>query len=161
MTTRIPSSLFRILASSLQELPPTPAAIRHVIEEMKKEALAREDSVNKEKVKFSLQTTALGEKLEGKAFVAMDGTASPLTEPPKQVQQQQQKPYSLDLLDETRWKIGSSIGHKPGTWMPAKWGAWGDCLLFQAVVNLTQEPLYNRDPSLIYTRFHGIWSLSN
>jgi hypothetical protein len=50
-----------------------------------------------------------------------------------------------DLLDDTRWKIVFNIGRERGTWMTEKWGASGDRLLFQVVVDLTEEPLYERD----------------
>jgi hypothetical protein len=50
-----------------------------------------------------------------------------------------------DLLDDTRWKIVFNIGRERGTWMTEKWGKSGDRLLFQVVVDLTEEPLYERD----------------
>jgi hypothetical protein len=61
------------------------------------------------------------------------------------VSQRQRKQKKLDLLDDTRWRIVFNIGREPATWMPATWGKSGDRLRFSVVVDLTDEPLYERD----------------
>jgi hypothetical protein len=52
---------------------------------------------------------------------------------------------SLDLLDDTRWKIVFNIGREQGTWMPSTWGISGERLLFHVEFDFTSEPLYERD----------------
>jgi hypothetical protein len=48
---------------------------------------------------------------------------------------------SLDLLDDTVWKIVFSIGREAGTWMPKTWAASGDRLYFQCTVEFSSEAL--------------------
>lgn len=50
-----------------------------------------------------------------------------------------------DLLDDTRWKIVMNIGREQGTWMQKDWGASGDRLLFELVIDFTSDPSYQRD----------------
>jgi hypothetical protein len=50
-----------------------------------------------------------------------------------------------ELLTNTRWKVAFNIGRETGTWMPKEWGQSGDRLVFQVVVDLTDQPLYERD----------------
>ena len=54
---------------------------------------------------------------------------------------QQPEVTSLNLLDDTTWKIVYNIGREKGTWMPKDWGISGDRLLFQCTVQFTKEPL--------------------
>ncbi len=51
---------------------------------------------------------------------------------------------SINLLDETSWKIVYNIGRERGTWMPKEWGISGDRLLFQCTVQFTKDPLQDR-----------------
>lgn len=48
---------------------------------------------------------------------------------------------SLNLLDDTSWKIVYNIGREKGTWMPKDWAVSGDRLLFQCTVHFTKDPL--------------------
>lgn len=51
---------------------------------------------------------------------------------------------SINLLDETSWKIVFNIGREKGTWMPKDWGISGDRLLFQCTVEFTKDSLQDR-----------------
>jgi hypothetical protein len=77
-----------------------------------------------------------------KATATLFAKAAP---PPTLPQRKSNNDQNKDLLDDTRWKIVFNIGRERGTWMTEKWGASGDRLLFQVVVDLTEEPLYERD----------------
>ncbi|GKY91666.1 hypothetical protein MPSEU_000138500 [Mayamaea pseudoterrestris] len=50
-----------------------------------------------------------------------------------------------DLLTDTRWKVAYNIGREAGTWMPKEWGRSGDRLIFQIVMDFTNEPSFDRD----------------
>jgi hypothetical protein len=78
-----------------------------------------------------------------KATATLFSKATPLDFP--QRTSKSNSDQNKDLLDDTRWKIVFNIGRERGTWMTEKWGASGDRLLFQVVVDLTEEPLYERD----------------
>ena len=62
-------------------------------------------------------------------------------------------PHSLNLLDDTSWKIVYNIGREKGTWMPKDWALSGDRLLFQCTVHFTKEPL--QQPQYNDEFFHG------
>jgi len=58
----------------------------------------------------------------------------------------EQPPLDTTLLEGTRWKVVFNVHREPGTWMPPAWGASGDRLLFEVVVDFTGEDL-NSNPS--------------
>lgn len=62
---------------------------------------------------------------------------------------------SLNLLDDTTWKIVYNIGRERGTWMPKDWGVSGDRLLFQCTVQFTNESLSSSIQQYQDEFFHG------
>jgi hypothetical protein len=109
-----------------------------------------DDDKNGKDEKKSNTPTRQDENIAAKNKVAApaEGTSkSTATSKPTQapLPQRKSKEQNIDLLDDTRWKIVFNIGRERGTWMTDKWGKSGDRLRFQVVVDLTEEPLYERD----------------
>jgi len=155
---------------ALSAEPPTSESIQDDIEDMRTQAKERLKALNQkmeawksekpvsvasevtkeEKAVVATFTTTKKTKKENDALlkgvpsIPKEGTRS--IQPLQQQQQRPaRKPGDMDLLDDTRWKIVFNIGREPNTWMPAKWARSGERLLFHCVVDLTEEPLYERD----------------
>jgi hypothetical protein len=148
-------------------------AIRKDIEEMKQEALRRLDALSEqmdelkvlnqqheieetalnEQHKVETTATRKSEKVLGAEMNKEDASAvkhSMHSSSSTQLAMQEPSEENLpcDLLDGTRWKVVFNIGREGGTWMPAQWGASGERLIFQAVVDFTSEPLEQDDEFL-------------
>ncbi|GAX11898.1 hypothetical protein FisN_17Lh193 [Fistulifera solaris] len=143
-----------ILSASLKESPQADQ-MREDIEEMRKEALKRLEALEHQ------METMQNKQSETKGRSELP-TKTPKSNPPPMVQshaffeapvekqtlpilEEQKKELEsvihapLDLLEDTRWKIAFNIGREKGTWMPPEWGASGDRLRFQVVLDFTPE----------------------
>lgn len=141
------------LSANLKDSPQADQ-IREDIEEMKREALKRLEALEHQMEELQLKQNEAKNQLEPlvkNAVPQQQQAKSPaFFEEPVETQtlpslKEQEKELEsiihapLDLLEDTRWKIAFNIGREQGTWMPSEWGASGDRLRFQVVLDFTAE----------------------
>lgn len=144
------------LPVSLKESPQADQ-MREDIEEMRKEAFKRLEALEHqmEELQHKQSETKSQKELLSKTLESMPpplekAKSQAFFEEPVEKQtlpilEEQKKELEtvihapLDLLEETRWKIAFNIGREQGTWMPQEWGASGDRLRFQVVLDFTSE----------------------
>lgn len=55
---------------------------------------------------------------------------------------------TVQLLDNSRWRLMLNIGRETGTWMPKTWGVSGERLLMNLEMEFTPQQLYDREEFL-------------
>jgi hypothetical protein len=148
-----------VLRVNLQGAETFPEEIRHDIEVMRQEALERLEAL--EHQMEELQEDVANEHASLDSMEGDMAVTAFFEEPIEQQTSLQEKQQHLiieeqdreetilhaplDLLDNTRWKVAYTIGREPGTWMPPEWGASGERLRFQVVLDFTNTPADSRD----------------
>lgn len=167
----MPTSRYNFALAAVLKDRPSTDAMRQDIEVLRKDAMERFEklSVQMEKLKEERQyptknameasnlihTTAAVDILEGELsrqhrdLLEVEDTikrnADIVPNVLSNANGSQYETNSLDLLDDTRWRIVFNIGREAGSWMPLPWGVSGDRLLFQVELDFTSEPLYIQD----------------
>lgn len=145
------------LPASLKDSPQSDQ-MREDIEQMRQEALKRLEALEHQMEELQHKQSETKNQPELKVVKTVEKNSPPpqkvkspaFFEEPEEKQtlptlEQQEKELEsvihapLYLLEDTCWKIAFNIGREQGTWMPPEWGASGDRLRFQVVLDFTPE----------------------